>query len=161
MAVGPQAGETRSLNWWRKKKKTLQGKLLFTTLKRRVRVPFLSRASLHNSQQRRPLQLLEIPHKDKVDPCVKEDFFSSVFQFCRCSVFGQSNSWKSGKVCVCEPEIHHNGGESGRRGNTRILPAPGSPDQGFVMPSSAAGGKGHRRGISPQTRKRDSGRFYF
>lgn len=127
------------------KKKTLQGKLLFTTLKRRVRVPFLSRASLHNSQQRRPLQLLEIPHKDKVDPCVKEDFLIFLLFFLVLSVLRLRSVqllevWQS----VCEPEIHHNGGESGRRGNTRVLPAPGSTDQGFVMHSSTAGEKEHR-----------------
>ena len=50
MAVGLQAGGTRSLSWWRKgkeKMKKLQGETTFTTLQLGVRVPLLSGASLH------------------------------------------------------------------------------------------------------------------
>lgn len=133
MAVGLQAGGTRSLSWWRKgekkkKKKKLQGETTFTTLQPGVRVPLLSGTSLHYFQRRRPSQLREIPRENKVDPCATRHSFSFSRKPRRRSVLGQSlqllEVWQS----VCEPEIHHNGGESGRRGNTGVLPAPGSPD---------------------------------
>lgn len=54
------------------------------------------------------------------------------------SPISRFNSWKSGKVCVSR-RFNHNGGESGRRGKAGVLPAPGSMDQGYTVPSTAPG----------------------
>lgn len=76
----------------------------FTTLQRRVRVPFLSGTSLQNSQRHKSLHLLEIPPEKKANPCGAGNMF--ILSFLPPYVVGVpssisgSNSWKSGKVCV-------------------------------------------------------------
>lgn len=97
-AVGPQAGETPSLSWWRQTKTSRQ--TTSTTLRGEVHAPFL--CGLHNVQKRRPSQLPEVPHERKRRPRAKDGtvFILADHGVGDPSSIRRSNSWKSGKVRV-------------------------------------------------------------
>lgn len=144
MAVRLQAGETRSLNWRRKEK--LQGELLLQLCSVKYASPFSpAQVSTISSSKKRCNSLKSLSREENRSMRQRRVVVCFFLLILKLSVFRlRSVAPTPGSLakCVCEPEIHHNGGESGRRGNATVLPAPGSPDQWirvFTMPSVTAG----------------------